>query len=408
MSAFTAAAAAAACATRPGWWNASTVSNSHSDLTSTPPSPAWETMSWSPQASVSAAAQSASRLICLVPANRVVRSDRRTGRQSIGSAQSHTIPRAHRGISSCDTVTVGTLGTCTSSPPARARSAATAASAVRNQRRPRPAGARPPHPAPAAARCLSAALGALAPRAACPAAVPAGTPPAPPAWVPSRAGQPASAPGCEERQTPVAWRARRRSARVRTRRAGGHPRCGRRRQRPPSQRARTRAGCRRTPLPLAGPPERRSSAVGRRLPPARATRRSRLAHAPPRHGRPRRACTVPRVAGPRARELGAPRRPATCIAGNTQSGAWDAKRGHQATPPGSPQSAGFSTAHTAPAPSAAVTSAAVNWASALCLARYRVQRRGTGVTPSGSERERSCGTWATEKDAHGGAANTTW
>eukprot|EP00965_Chrysotila_dentata_P105672 3490400-Pleurochrysis_carterae.AAC.1 len=90
-------------------------------------------MSRSPHASVSAAARSASRSSCLVPANLVVRSDRRTGRQSVGSAQSHTIPLAHRGISSCATVTVGTLGTCTSSPPARARSAATAASAVRNQ-----------------------------------------------------------------------------------------------------------------------------------------------------------------------------------------------------------------------------------------------------------------------------------
>eukprot|EP00965_Chrysotila_dentata_P031187 1037967-Pleurochrysis_carterae.AAC.2 len=39
-SASTAAAAAAAWDTRPGWWNARTVRSSHSDRTSTPPSPA--------------------------------------------------------------------------------------------------------------------------------------------------------------------------------------------------------------------------------------------------------------------------------------------------------------------------------------------------------------------------------
>eukprot|EP00965_Chrysotila_dentata_P136005 4496550-Pleurochrysis_carterae.AAC.1 len=45
MSASTAAAAAVACVTSPGWWNARTVMRSQSDLTSTPPSPAWSTMS---------------------------------------------------------------------------------------------------------------------------------------------------------------------------------------------------------------------------------------------------------------------------------------------------------------------------------------------------------------------------
>eukprot|EP00965_Chrysotila_dentata_P205772 6183154-Pleurochrysis_carterae.AAC.1 len=90
-------------------------------------------MSWSPQASVSAAARSALRSSCLVPAKLVSRVERCTGRQSAGSAQSHTVPRAQCGISSWVTVTVATLGTWTSSPPARARSAATAVSASLNQ-----------------------------------------------------------------------------------------------------------------------------------------------------------------------------------------------------------------------------------------------------------------------------------
>eukprot|EP00965_Chrysotila_dentata_P249458 6208906-Pleurochrysis_carterae.AAC.1 len=46
-SAATAAAAAGACSTSPGWWNASTVRSSHSARASTPPSPTWSTMSWS-------------------------------------------------------------------------------------------------------------------------------------------------------------------------------------------------------------------------------------------------------------------------------------------------------------------------------------------------------------------------
>eukprot|EP00965_Chrysotila_dentata_P086534 2856168-Pleurochrysis_carterae.AAC.1 len=90
-------------------------------------------MSLSSQASVSAAARSASRSSCLAPAKRVVREDRWTGWQLAVSAQSQTVPRAHAGISSCCvTVTVGTLGTRTSSPWARARSAATATSAAAN------------------------------------------------------------------------------------------------------------------------------------------------------------------------------------------------------------------------------------------------------------------------------------
>eukprot|EP00965_Chrysotila_dentata_P147246 4861628-Pleurochrysis_carterae.AAC.1 len=40
---------------------------------------------------------------------------------------------------------------------------------------------------------------------------------------------------------------------------------------------------------------------------------------------------------------------ASRTAGNAHRGAWDANFGHQATPPGSQQSASFSTAHTAPA-----------------------------------------------------------
>eukprot|EP00965_Chrysotila_dentata_P020968 694629-Pleurochrysis_carterae.AAC.1 len=46
------------------------------------------------------------------------------------------------------------------------------------------------------------------------------------------------------------------------------------------------------------------------------------------------------------------------------------------------------------------------WARALCFRRYRRQRLGTGSIPSGASLERSCGTCATEKEAHGGAANT--
>eukprot|EP00965_Chrysotila_dentata_P121932 4029804-Pleurochrysis_carterae.AAC.1 len=49
MSASTAFAAAAAWSRRPGWWNASTVINSHSARASTPPSPACATMSSSGQ-----------------------------------------------------------------------------------------------------------------------------------------------------------------------------------------------------------------------------------------------------------------------------------------------------------------------------------------------------------------------
>eukprot|EP00965_Chrysotila_dentata_P177525 5864242-Pleurochrysis_carterae.AAC.1 len=132
MSASTAAAAAAACTTRPGWWNASTVRSSQPERTSTPPSPAWATMSLSVQSSTYAAARSAARSSCLVPGNWDERDERCTGRQSLGSAQSHTVPRAHRSISSCVTVTVGTFGTCVSLPSARSRSAATTASAMRN------------------------------------------------------------------------------------------------------------------------------------------------------------------------------------------------------------------------------------------------------------------------------------
>eukprot|EP00965_Chrysotila_dentata_P004998 164253-Pleurochrysis_carterae.AAC.1 len=89
-------------------------------------------MSLSGQSSTSAAARSAARSSCLAPGNCDERDERCTGRQSSGSAQSHTVPRAQRGISSCVTVTVGTFGTCVSLPPARSRSAATAASAMRN------------------------------------------------------------------------------------------------------------------------------------------------------------------------------------------------------------------------------------------------------------------------------------
>eukprot|EP00965_Chrysotila_dentata_P044731 1487157-Pleurochrysis_carterae.AAC.1 len=97
--------------------------SSQSDRTSTPPSPAWSTMSRSLHPSVSAAARRASRSSCLVPENRVSLVEASTGWQSVGSAQSHTVPRAHAGISSCVSTTVGTEGTLTSAPPARARKA---------------------------------------------------------------------------------------------------------------------------------------------------------------------------------------------------------------------------------------------------------------------------------------------
>eukprot|EP00965_Chrysotila_dentata_P072542 2396843-Pleurochrysis_carterae.AAC.6 len=99
---------------------------------------------------------------------------------------------------------------------------------------------------------------------------------------------------------------------------------------------------------------------------------------------------------------------ARATAGYTQSGTCDAKRGHQATLAASPQSAGFSTPHVAPDSCAAPIRRAVKSASVLCLARKRLQRLGTGTTPSGCPRVRSCGRCATEKEAQGGAAKTMW
>eukprot|EP00965_Chrysotila_dentata_P207005 6183867-Pleurochrysis_carterae.AAC.1 len=128
----TATAAAGACATRPGWWKARTVMSSQPERTSTPPSPACGTMSRSAQSMAAAARLSVSRSSWRTPSNRVSRVDRRTGWQSSGSAQSQTTPLAQAGISSCVITTVGTFGTRTSAPPARARSAASAAWAARN------------------------------------------------------------------------------------------------------------------------------------------------------------------------------------------------------------------------------------------------------------------------------------
>eukprot|EP00965_Chrysotila_dentata_P008291 270915-Pleurochrysis_carterae.AAC.1 len=92
--------------------------------------------------------------------------------------------------------------------------------------------------------------------------------------------------------------------------------------------------------------------------------------------------------------------------GNSHSGAWLRNRGHHARPSASPQSAGFSTIHVAPADCAATMSSAVKAASALCFSMYRLQRAGMGCTPSRSARLQSCGVCATEKDAQGGAAKT--
>eukprot|EP00965_Chrysotila_dentata_P046015 1529267-Pleurochrysis_carterae.AAC.1 len=86
-------------------------------------------MSRSGQFIATAAARMAPRSSWRSPPKRVSREDGATGRQSEGSAQSHTVPRAHGGISNCEMVTVGTWGTCTSLPCARSRSAYTAASA---------------------------------------------------------------------------------------------------------------------------------------------------------------------------------------------------------------------------------------------------------------------------------------
>eukprot|EP00965_Chrysotila_dentata_P226346 6195348-Pleurochrysis_carterae.AAC.2 len=59
-------------------------------------------------------------------------------------------------------------------------------------------------------------------------------------------------------------------------------------------------------------------------------------------------------------------RRAALTAGKIHSGAWDAYLGHHANAPrGSPQSAGFSMAHAAPAASASPTRCAVNMASVL-------------------------------------------
>eukprot|EP00965_Chrysotila_dentata_P245103 6206356-Pleurochrysis_carterae.AAC.1 len=58
-------------------------------------------MSMSGHSSCSAAAHSAALSSCRLPAKTVARVDLWTGRQSVGSAQSHTVPRAHAGFSDC-------------------------------------------------------------------------------------------------------------------------------------------------------------------------------------------------------------------------------------------------------------------------------------------------------------------
>eukprot|EP00965_Chrysotila_dentata_P186737 6165639-Pleurochrysis_carterae.AAC.2 len=55
--------------------------------------------------------------------------------------------------------------------------------------------------------------------------------------------------------------------------------------------------------------------------------------------------------------------------GSIQSGAWSRKRGHHATPPSSPQSAGCSSADGTPAWCAARTTPATKSASAFCFSR---------------------------------------
>eukprot|EP00965_Chrysotila_dentata_P029987 998717-Pleurochrysis_carterae.AAC.2 len=73
VSAATALAAAAACATRPGWWKANTVVSSHSARVSTPPSPTCATISASAHPRSSATLRSAARSTCLLSGNLGVR-----------------------------------------------------------------------------------------------------------------------------------------------------------------------------------------------------------------------------------------------------------------------------------------------------------------------------------------------
>eukprot|EP00965_Chrysotila_dentata_P258132 6213113-Pleurochrysis_carterae.AAC.3 len=138
MSASTAFAFAAAWLTRPGWWNARTVSNSQPELTSTPPSPTCSTMSASAHCIVAAAARRPPRSICRAPWKSVCRVERSTGVQRVGSVQPQTMLRAHRSISNCSMTSVGTGCTTTSSPAAHRRRAATAASARANHACTRP------------------------------------------------------------------------------------------------------------------------------------------------------------------------------------------------------------------------------------------------------------------------------
>jgi len=92
------------------WWNASTVISSQSARVSTPPSPIWSMMSVSTQSSSAATRRTAARSSCLAPGKTVSRVDRRTGRQSAGSEQSHTRPRANGAIWSCSITRVSTRG----------------------------------------------------------------------------------------------------------------------------------------------------------------------------------------------------------------------------------------------------------------------------------------------------------
>eukprot|EP00965_Chrysotila_dentata_P055690 1847261-Pleurochrysis_carterae.AAC.1 len=96
-----------------------------------PPSPACATMFSSSQPSSAAVRRNATRSICRSPGKRVFRVEGITGTHRRGSRQSHTTPCAHRCSSSCPITRVRTSGTSTCSPPARARIAATAASACR-------------------------------------------------------------------------------------------------------------------------------------------------------------------------------------------------------------------------------------------------------------------------------------
>eukprot|EP00965_Chrysotila_dentata_P088391 2919505-Pleurochrysis_carterae.AAC.1 len=338
------------------------------------------------------------------------------GKRRTGSLRSHTTPRALSGICSCDTTTVGTAGTGTSSPRARLRSAATAAPALANHACTRSANTPGKKSSSMGMPDPSAGADDVAWGAGPGAGVDRGS--GLRAFV--RRRFPVGYEGCGVRRSPGmgstanvppvsgarlrsdandagALRASSMSARIAGESAG------------PSVTRAAPARCRCCPLASA-PASASFRAGGYRLPqPLRAPGLARLVRVPPPCGPPRHVST-PRAA---ARRRGVPSPPtwpltvvyfrasapsAHCakvtvsppaaasdarIGGYNHSRACSANRSHHATPAGSPQSARFSAIHDAPAPCAAWTSAAVKSASALCLRMYCTHLRGVGCTSPG-------------------------